>query len=295
MFDGVASEWDVVDSPKITLSGDGNLHVLFTRQSIRNDQSVGMYYSQSQDGGISWSDSQNVSESVVSWSDIVAYGEQTIHRLWQEDNGLVVANLSQVSTDGGVSWGRLLDVTDVGEKVSPVTLATNSKGQLSFIQLNIENFFGVGDDTLILHDWKWDGTLWNPETTREISLKSGGAYSITAGITSENYLGVSLSTQYYDVTGTLKDQVISFSRFRDAIGDQSAVMVSIKPTPVLSSENPIVFPDASPVPTANSEILFDSNDPSEGVSKNLVGVALIVITAIAAFLLLIRRRSSVQK
>jgi hypothetical protein len=35
VFDGVASEWDIVDSPKITLSGDGNLHVLFTRQSIR--------------------------------------------------------------------------------------------------------------------------------------------------------------------------------------------------------------------------------------------------------------------
>ena len=295
VFDGVASKWDVVDSPKITLSSDGSLHVLFTRQSIRNDQPVGMYYSQSQDGGVSWSDPQNVSESVVSWSDIVAYGEQIIHRFWQEDNGLVIANLSQVSNDGGVSWGKLLDVTDVGEKVSPVALATNGRGQLSFIQLNIENFSGIGDDTLMLHDWKWDGALWNPETTREISLKSGGEYSITAGITSENYLGVSLSTQYHDVTGTLKDQVISFSRFRDAIGDQSVGMVSLIPTPLLPSENTIVLPDASPAPTANSEILFDSNDPSEGMSKNLVGVALIVVTAIAAFLLLIRRRSSVQK
>jgi hypothetical protein len=145
----------------------------------------------------------------------------------------------------------------------------------------------------MIRDWKWDGTLWNSETTREISLESGGEYSITAGITSENYLGVSLSTQYHDVTGMLEDQVISFSRFRDAVGGQSATMVSIMPTPVLSSENTVVLPDASPVPTANSQILFDSNDPSEGISKNLVGIALIVITAIAAFLLLRRRRSSV--
>lgn len=293
VFDGVASEWDVVDSPKITLSGNGILHVLFTRQSIRNNQSVGMYYSQSQNGGVSWSDPQNVSESMVTWSDIVAYGDQTIHRLWQEDNGLVVANLSQVSTDGGLSWGRLLDVTDVGERASPVALATNGKGQLSFIQLNIENFSKVEEDTLIIHDWKWDGTRWNPETTREINLKSGGEYSVTAGITAKNYLGVSLSAQYHDMTGALKDQVISFSRFRDVINEQSAVLKSIIPTPVLSVNNTIILPDASPVPTANSEVLFDSNDPSEGMSKNLVGVVLIVITAIAAFLLLIRRRSSV--
>ena len=137
--------WDVVDAPKITLSNDGTLHVLFSRQSLGTSGSVGMYYSQSQDGGLTWSDPQNVTESLVSWSDIVPYGDQTVHRLWQEDNGLAVANLSQVSQDGGVTWGKVLDVTDVSEKVFPVTLATNGGGQLSFIQLNIENFAGVDD------------------------------------------------------------------------------------------------------------------------------------------------------
>jgi hypothetical protein len=189
----------------------------------------------------------------------------------------------------------VLDVTDVGEKISPVTLATNGKGQLSFVQLNVEDFSGTDSDVLMLHDWKWDGARWNPETVWEISLKSKGKYSVAAGITSENYLGVSLSVGYGDVTGTLKDEVISFSRFRDVTSDQSMGIVSVIPTPLMPSENTIAIPGASPVPTVNSAILFESNDPTEGISKNLVGVALIGITAIAAFLLLIRRRSSGQK
>lgn len=295
VFDGVLSEWDVIDSPKITLSGDGKLHILFTRQSLRQGQPVGLYYLQSQDGGATWSDPQNVSESAISWSDIVAYDDQTVHRLWQEDNGLVVANLSQVSQDGGTSWGKLLDITDVAEQSSPVTLATNSQGQLSFIQLKIENFAGAGDDILTLHDWKWDGSRWNPETTRELVFKGRGEYAVTAGITSENFLGVSLSAEYRNVTGTLQNEVISFSRFRDVSNNQSRGAVAVIPTSLLPSESPIAFPGSSPVPTVNSAVLFESNDPSEGMTKNLVGVALIGVTAIAAFLLLIRRRSSVQK
>ena len=299
IFDGVASKWDKVDAPKITISGEGGLHVLFTRQSIRNDQLVGMYYSQSQDGGVSWNVPQVISEGSVSWSDIVSYGEQTIHMLWQEDNGLVVANLSQVSQDGGASWGKVLDVTDVGEMASPVTLATNGDGQLSFIQLNVEKpASGAGDDTLKLYDWKWDGISWNPETSREISLKGNGNYSVIAGITTKDYLGVSLSASYHDVTGTFQDQVISFGRFRERVGDQGSGTVVPAPvvsTPALPVETAVAPPLVSPVPTIDNAILFESNDPSEGISKNLVGLGLIGVTVIAGFLLLIRRRSSAQK
>jgi hypothetical protein len=298
IFDGVASKWDKVDAPKITLSGKGGLHVLFTRQSIRNDQLVGMYYSQSQDGGVSWNVPQVISEGSVSWSDIVSYGEQTIHMLWQEDNGLVVANLSQVSQDGGSSWGKVLDVTDVGEKASPVTLAANGSGQLSFIQLNVEKpSSGEGDDTLNLYDWKWDGTRWNPETSRKFTLEGNGVYSVIAGITNKNYLGVSLSASYRDVTGTLQDQVISFGRFREPVGDQGSgivVQVPVVSTPSSLVETVVAPPVASLVPTIDNAILFESNDPSEGISKNLVGLALIGVTVIAAFFLL-RRRPSVQK
>ena len=187
-----------------------------------------------QDGGVSWNVPQVISEGSVSWSEIVSYDEQTLHMLWQEDNGLVVANLSQVSQDGGTSWGKVLDVTDVGEKSSPVTLATNGSGQLSFIQLNVKKpFSGEGDDTLKLYDWKWDGVRWNPETSRELSLKGNGNYSVIAGITTKNYLGVSLSASYHDVTGTFQDQVISFSRFREAIGEQDSGIVA--QVPVIST------------------------------------------------------------
>jgi hypothetical protein len=297
VFNGVLAGWDVVDAPKITLSNDGKLHVLFSRRSLGTSGSVGMYYSQSQDGGLTWGDPQNVTESLVSWSDVVSYGDQTVHRLWQEDNGLVVANLSQVSQDGGASWGKVLDVTDVSEKAFPVTLATNDGGQLSFIQLNIDNFAGVDDHKLTLRDWNWDGSRWNPGGAREFIFKDSVEYFVTAGITPENYLGVSLAVGFGNLPETIQSEVISLGRFREVNDDLGSKVTALIPvsTPLDTSGNSNPLPSASPVPTFDSAILFESNDPSEGMAKNLVGVVLIGITAIAAILLFRRRKPGTPK
>lgn len=294
VFDGVLAQWELVDAPKITLDGDGVLHLLFIRRSSHIGQPVGLYYTQSKDGGMTWSDPGIVSKGEIFWSDIVSYDNHTVHRLWQEENELVVANLSQVSLDGGATWDKLLDVTGVSETVTPVALATNGTNGLYFVQLVRKNIAGaVNRDTLVLQDWKWDGTRWNPEAARDLNVNGMGLhYSVVAGITSNDYLDVSLSATYVDVAGETRNEIINISRFLEGVSRQAGDSPSIIPTSLFQPEE---FSDLSlftptPTPVANRDILFDSNDPSEGMTRNFVGIGLIGLAVLVTVLLVIRRK-----
>jgi hypothetical protein len=291
-FDAALFQWGAVDDPKITLSGDGVLHLLMTRQSMRVDQPQGLYYSRSEDGGVTWSDPQIASEGAISWSDMVSYDDHTVHRVWQEANSLVVANLSQVSQDSGKNWGKLLDVTGVSERISPAALASNGIGQLYFIQL-VEPAASTNgnEEDVILQDWKWDGSSWSPESIREMNFRGSDIqYSIAAGITTNNYLGVSMSVNYSEGARGATGEIISFNRFLAGIDDQGNPVASIIPTPFFASDQPVDLPTALPAPTADFSVLNDSNDPSEGTSRNLVGALLVGVVMIAGVLLFLRQR-----
>jgi hypothetical protein len=291
-FDGVLPRWDRVDSPKVAITSDGVLHLLVTRQAEQPYQSAGLYYLQSQDGGVTWSDPQNVSEGTIYWSDLVAYGQNTIHRLWQENDGLVVANLSQESLDGGLTWGRLLDVTDVDETASPAALVMSPAGQLYYVQLIREQFPGiVNQDKLVIKAWVWDGSRWNSDGTRELTINGTGThYGVAAGLSSSNYLSVFLSAEYADVKGEGKNQVMTLGRFLIDSNVQGTSVRGSIPTPFFSSGAPEILP--SPVPTAmiDTSILNASNDPSEGSTRNLVGAAIIALVAVVVIRSFVIRR-----
>jgi len=295
-FDSQQAQWDYVDNPKITLSGDGTLHLLFTRGALRGGETVGLYYSQSLDGGVNWTDPQIVGEGEISWSEITAYNTQTVHRLWQEDNGLVVANLSQESQDGGKTWGHVFDITNVAEQSSPVALATNGMGDMYLIQLVRNDTASFSNqEKITLKDWKWDGSQWGAGETRDLNIKGSGMnYLITAGLTSKNFLSVSLSAEYVDINRELRSTVFRLNRFIEDAGGLGARVSGIIPAPIFGEDGgtPVVSaPIPSPTPLENQSILVDSNDPSEGITKNLVGVALIGVVVLVAIVLLFRNAS----
>ncbi len=291
-IDAAKYQWEEIESPQITLSNDGVLHLLMTRKAMRIEQPQGLYYSRSVDGGVTWTDPEIVSDGAISWSEIVAYDAGTVHRVWQEKNSLVVANLSQVSEDGGKSWGKLLDVTGVSEEVSPVALASNGLGQLFFVELVKPASVRSGnEETVTLRDWRWDGSRWGPESIREMSFRGNDIrYLITTEITTNKYMSVSIAASYADEDRGTKSDVISFSRFQETMDTQGATVSSVIPTPIFASNETEVIVTALPQPTVDLAVLNESNDPSEGTSRNLVGVALIGVVMVASVLLLLRRR-----
>ncbi len=56
VFDAISSDWNGIDQPQIALTGDGTLHLLFHQVSALGSlHTEGLYYSQSKDGGLTWS------------------------------------------------------------------------------------------------------------------------------------------------------------------------------------------------------------------------------------------------
>jgi hypothetical protein len=290
-FDAVSARWERIVAPKISLSSDGVLHLIFTRNTERVGQSVGLYYSRSLDGGMTWSDARIISEGSIQWSDVVCYEDRVVHILWQEDNGLVFANLSQVSKDSGTSWGKTLDITGVNDSPTLVDLAADGLGNLHFVQL-LKNRNATTDkqDNLTLQDWKWTGSSWEFASSRNLVIRGQEKkYSLTADITSEGILGVSMSVKYSDSEDNIHNEILTFNRFLNEPKTLSEPIVAFIPTPVnFSSATEI--PDSLPTQSVDLSTLNNDSLTSSRTVRNILGIVIIVVVLVVTGIILVRGR-----
>ncbi len=296
VFDAVAVKWDEVDNPEIGLDQNGELHITFQRSSARSGQSLGLFYSHSLDGGVTWSQPQIISEGDVHWSETITYGRQTVHVLWQEYDGLVYANLSQISRDGGKTWSRPFSITGVNNDPTPVTASRDVSGKIHFIQLlKSSGAVSIKQDDLTLQDWVWDGSNWAFASDRNLSIRGEGIhYSAASGITSAGTLLALVSTSYSDTENQVQEEILAFSRYLGEKVEQGSATAVVIPTPDIP-------PTASPVPmlqptqAVDPAVLYDDNTPTSSTQRNLVGMGIIGAVLLVTAVLLIRGRPASAK
>lgn len=290
-FDAIAAGWERVEQPRLSLGEDGVLHLIFIRNTVRVGQAVGLYYSRSLDGGATWSAAQIISEGQIQWADIASYGNSTVHLVWQEYDGLVFSNISQVSQDSGMTWGRQNNVTGVNEEPTRVSLVSNGRGLLHFIQIvgkpSLDTYNQKG---LILQDWKWNETAWDLELTKDLLLKGEQVkYDLSADVTSTGYLGVFVPLEYVSLDGILRSEILTFSRFLGDDGDASLPQV---PVLSVSSSDPEQAPvvEIGSTPTPDFSILYDDAISTSPLQRNITGLVLLGIGMVATIFLLVWRR-----
>ena len=295
VFDAISARWEKIGNPKISLSADGVLHLIFSRNSVRTGQPFGLYYSSSTDGGATWSDTQILSEGDIRWSDIVSYDNHTVHVLWQEYDGLVFANLSQVSQDSGSTWSKSHNMTGVNNYATAVALANNESGDLHFIQL-LKNTDAIttNQDDLILQDWEWTGSSWEFSSSSNIVIRGQGKnYSLTADITSKGFLGVSMLAEYSTFENIVKNEILTFNRFLGESNIPKEAMVGLIPTPInLSSATEV--PDTLPTQSVDLSALNDDNLAMSRGVRNIIGIAIIVFVLVVTAILLFRGRKEIS-
>jgi hypothetical protein len=288
VFDGISADWDSVDQPEIVLTGDGKIHALFSQYLVRGDtQPLGLYYSQSVDGGTTWDEPKSVTDQPVYWSKILSFDHQTLHLLWQEKNGEVVTNYHQISADSGLTW---TDPINISFTIVPLTMAASVmdlSGQLHFLQL-------LADETLTIQDWLWDGLRWNAQETREIMDNAGKSVSpiFISEITPDGHLNAVTLLEIEDSSNKVENRLVSFGRSIDVTVPSKISSPGVIRTPAspLTSTD---IPSMQFTPTAHPS-LADLNDSTPGINKNILGLGLIA-TILTLMVILIRPSRSVKK
>ena len=291
VFDGAEAGWQVVGPPRISVSEDGTIFILWTELDIEAGEghimSKALYYSRSVDGGSTFQEPTLVDEGSVIWNDLI-YFDGSIHRLWQEKSDTGGALFHQYSLNNGQNWSIKSRVVN---SANPLGVAADSSGQLHVID--------IGDDTL--NHTVWNGNIWMPvELVKITTVMIDGASSIELDVAlgPDRLLATLFSGQ---TTGPDEEQptISLFSTWRNVEAQEEALIIATVPstpepneTPIVEAEtvSPEVTPLATLSPTLASEINNTTiNQPAENsglfnIDNPIVRLALVMIPV--AFLLL---------
>jgi hypothetical protein len=271
-FNAEAANWEMVDQPRILLTEDGRLHLLFEKYSLRGGErlSEGIYYSQSIDGGRTWSKPDAVSESPVSWSQLVSSDSSTIHRMWQEYKNSELISYDQVSKDGGMTWDRPVSLSSASTETSPVTQTFDIAGKLYFLQI-------IDDVRMSIKDYIWNGSAWNSGESEELYTQNHVApSSIVANTTSTGNIIVLVAADHPDHSDKLRNDILSISKSLELPKDVQTPAIAripmIEPAQIMTEVTPTEL--SSPpteIPAA------DTNELQSFLlrNKNLIGILFI--------------------
>ncbi len=281
VFDAVAEGWEMVDQPKLAVTQDGTLHMLFTRYALLGEpQPVGLYYSQSVDGGVTWTPAEIVSEQPVQWSELVAY-QGTLHRLWQEKNKLVARTNHQTSPDGGKTWNAVVKISSDANLNSKPAVSVDGTGNLHFVQI-------IGKDKQSFEEWEWSQDQWHLFESRKVpTIDLNSPPAVDSGVTSNGRLYALLQFEKLVEKG-IETDIWSINRSLE-VSDYVPPSVAVIATPSGLSA-PLPTPVTQPTPTPGSPFA-DLNDPQPLANRNSVGLILVIFLVVLIVFFIVPKRS----
>jgi len=277
VFDAISAGWDAIDQPSVAISGDGRLHVLFNKLSFENDfRSTGLYYSRSDDGGITWSDPIEISNGETSGSHLIAYDSRTLHLIWQERIDDAISVYYRISTDNGQTWSGPINVASSNGKLVVNTPTMDAGGQLHLLEVTSDETLSVQDRGKVSSLWKLQESV---DWTNELNVVN--LQSFHAGVTPNGYLYGIVFVEANGPNGSPDNRLMSFGRFIDGVAPEQVNKPSTLPTPAPTL---IIMDTPEPhqlAPTAFP--LADISDTPTSNAKNVIGIVMMA----AVFVLMI--------
>jgi hypothetical protein len=270
-FDAVTAGWDRIGEPKLVFTDDGVLHLLFSQFPAGMDERSGiLFYSQSVDGGASWSTPDSLTEHKVGWSYIAAIPQKGLHLLWQQNDNVTVSTYHKVSLDGGKTWDAPRVISNTDGLASTPVISIDWTGDIHFLQTST-------DDLEYLNEWVWSGQRWDLVDTRRLSSSTGmNIIPVQAGVTSDGELYALLHLEYTNTENELQNELLSLNRSLEISTTPSPVTALITaPSDLAAATGPV--PDVEITPTTTSPLAgLDDGEAAPNV-RNVVGLFLVVL------------------
>lgn len=168
VFDGQDRGWEMVGPPQLTQTADGILHLLCSSLPLPGGTGlVSLHYTNSDDGGQSWSEEFQVNDTTVVWSRLVSEGERTVHLIWMEEQNDNPVFNHRVSYDSGLT--RHQDsFTIFNDLQGHPDVISDPFGRLHVL-LTVEDY----DGKLEMQHWKWDYEHWSTEESLDLDRYQG--------------------------------------------------------------------------------------------------------------------------
>ena len=305
VFNAAEQGWDMIDRPELTITSDGSFHILFTRYTLPGGRGpLGLYYTRSQDGGLTWLPAETVAEGHIHWSQILASGDDVLHRIWQIDDIASSRRIiqHQHSLDRGSSWSDL-EIISTLHVAGPVDLDVDSLGRLHLV-MAVTNI----SDEVGLEHWVWAGNQWSLNSSLDLQEDEvSDVVSMSISVTPDGRLGALYSGNMLvaptDLTGEsfVSTQVLPFVAYTGRAVDAS--LPDIVPIPAIDIQptqtmEPPSAPATEPSPEIETPMVEETEPQAPSPAQNgnswmglVLGAGLAVVLVVMAFGINARRMS----
>lgn len=294
VFNAEAAGWSMVDGSRLASTDQDHLHILWTQSTLPSGRGpLALLYSNSVDGGDTWSAPQVIVENPVAWSQVVGIGDAVVQRIWQETGSSGTTMWHEESLDNGESWFRTVPVSVFGDTEGYPSLTADGGGRLHLL-LPVRR----SAESIVVQHWLYDDGRWSAERNLELTFPTNVEIdSIVGQISDSGNLGVLIAdTLQFAENYSHQFQLSFFHRLLEiptSANTQSqptATSVTITPSP--EATEPSVQPTLTPVPTGSTEtptnILAGSNSPGNTSWLAIGGPIFIGFIVLVAVFLIFR-------
>jgi hypothetical protein len=177
VFDAGAAGWASVGAPRLAVDMAGGLHIVWMRSPLTvGEPPHGVYYSWSNDDGVTWREALPVVEGAYARPQVSVNGLNQVHLLWQDvERGgvwwhrwLADASAQSMSAEGWAGWSRDGQVAGLRDVVGTVAVMPDGDGHVHLTGLR-----AVDETNLTLVHLLWDGGRWEPQASLDLDFAPG--------------------------------------------------------------------------------------------------------------------------
>ncbi|MFN2235254.1 MAG: hypothetical protein ACK2U1_13590, partial [Anaerolineales bacterium] len=273
IVDAVNANWAMVDKPSVAQTENGDIHAIFTVYSLRPEPvAQALYYTRSEDGGLTWTDAKLIAEGDIRWSQIVGIDLETLLITWQEEDNGQFSLLSRQSTNDGVEWERPSILLERSMGSDSFDLITQLPDNPYLVQVQSDQ-----NSELDLQERVWNDNSWETVESHDFDthLKNESLLDLTGTITGDGRL-----VAIFNTSKLLQDGLLAGSDETVGIqpgGQRLEVVPSIVDKPKNNlyftqrsidlnipywSENRVIVEVSTPEPTSISVAEMDSSQDS---------------------------------
>lgn len=276
-FNAVNSNWEMVDQTRLGQIGEDVLIANWIQSSVKQGP-LALYFSKFSEGAEPFSPVLQTNNPVI-WNDIIGFGSNTIHQVWQELDENQPKIFHSTSFDKGETWDQPFSIQSIGEVSGPMSITIDKGGQLHLTYAASQDNY-----LLVLRHWIWNKDGWkSAENQNFTDIELQNIRSISSAISTENEIFIVMAvkenvkdsdTENYQLIYTEKQVDVPIASVDEvATSTNSSEINSISPTPTPTSESgtpstqaltPTTITNNLPTPTATQV-------PNSSASPNLSG------------------------